>query len=202
MPASAFPVPSAAPPRSSITSYDSARWTNGAPRLDRVRRAFGIATLLQCGGSGVGEVKEADVPESDFATSLFPLTTPGTVDRRIVGKPARAQYRPGQGCLLAPGTDSWWTTEDRNNAGRFHIRFEPELLAEVQAVHNRRLETVPLINDRQIFWLVASFFDLVSQSDEPQPILWQSLGQILLWRLLMITAGPRGREDLRGRLAP
>lgn len=188
--------------RSGIASYDGARWTGGAPRLDRVRSAFGISTLLQCGGSGRGEVMEADVPEMDHAVTLFRVSTPGEVDRRITGTPTRAVYRPGQGCLLAPGTDSWWTTEDSNNAGWFHIHFTNELLSEVEAAHGMRLETVPVVADRNIFWLVASFFDLAAQPDDPQPVLWQSLGQVLLWRLLLLTAGKRQIDETRGGLAP
>ncbi|WP_066532186.1 AraC family transcriptional regulator [Erythrobacter sp. CCH5-A1] len=185
-----------------IDSYDSARWTGGAPRLDRVRRGSGIATLLQCGGSGRGEVMEADVPETDHAVSLFRISTPGEVDRRITGTPQRAVYRAGEGCLLAPGTDSWWTTEDSNNAGWFHIHFAHEVIGEAEAAHNLRLETVPVVADRNIFWLVASFFELAGQEDTPDPLLWQSLGQVLLWRLMLLTAPKRRRDETRGGLAP
>ena len=187
---------------SGIVSYDSARWKGGAPRLDRVRHAFGISTLLQCGGTGQGEVMEVDVPETDHAVTLFRIGTQGEVDRRITGTPERATYRPGEGCLLAPGTDSWWTTEDSNNAGWFHIHFAHDLITEVEGVHNATLETVPVVADRHVFWLVLQFFNLAGQKDEPEPLLWQSLGQVLLWQLLMLTAQKRGRDPTRGGLAP
>jgi AraC-like DNA-binding protein len=188
--------------KSGIVSYDAARWTGGAPKVDRVRSAFGISTLLQCGGSGRGEPMEADVPEMDHAVTLFRVNSPGEVDRRIGGTAVRTVYRAGEGCLLAPGTDSWWTSGDSNNAGWFHIHFSQELLSEVEAAHEMRLETVPLIRDRNIFWLAATFFDLAAQPSEPEPILWQSLGQIMLWRLLLLTAGKRRNEEARGGLAP
>lgn len=187
---------------SGIASYDSARWTGGAPRLDRVRHASGISTLLQCGGSGRGEVMEADVPESDHAVSLFRMSTAGEVDRRITGKPQRAVYRPGEGCLLAPRTDSWWTTEDSNNSGWFHIHIGCELLAEAEAAHGLKLETVPVVRDRNIFWLVSAFFELAGQDGDPEPLLWQSLGQVLVWRFLLLTAQKQRRDEARGGLAP
>jgi AraC-like DNA-binding protein len=185
-----------------IASYDNASWTGGAPRVDRVRSAFGVSTLLQCGGSGRGEVMEADVPESGNAVSLFRISTSGQVDRRITGTPVRANYRPGEGCLLAPGTDSWWTTEDSNNAGWFHIHFTAELLAEAEAAHGMKLETVPVVGDRNIFWLVASFFDLAGRPGEPEPLLWQSLGHVLLWNFMLLTSGKPQRNERRGGLAP
>ena len=33
-------------------------------------------------------------------------------------------------------------------------------------------------------------------------MLWQSLGQVLLWRLLLLTAGTARRDEMRGGLAP
>jgi len=187
---------------SGIASYDSATWTGGAPKLDRVRRAFGISTLLQCGGSGQGEVMEAAVPETDDAVSLFRIRTRGEVDRRITGTPVRAAYHPGEGCVLAPGTDSWWTTEDRNNAGWFHIHFAGEVVAGAEASHAMKLETMPVVDDRNIFWLVTSFFDLAAQPGDPDPLLWQSLGQVLLWRMMLLTAQKDRRDETRGGLAP
>ena len=188
-------------PNSGLTAYDSARWTGGVPRVDRVHNAFGISTVLQCGVEGMG-MTEADVPPNDFAVSLFRVGTGAPVDRRVANRAMRKTYRVGEGTLLAPGTDSWWAVDAANNAGWFHVHFEKALLAEVEAAHNMKLETVPDVADRQIAALVSFIFELVSHAEDPEPILWQSLGQVLLWRLLLLTAGKRRGEDARGGLAP
>ncbi|WP_073973043.1 AraC family transcriptional regulator [Erythrobacter donghaensis] len=188
-------------PNSGIPAYDGARWVGGVPRVDRVHKAFGISTLLQCGVEGQG-MTEADVPPSDVAVSLFRIGSGAPIDRSIAGRPARKTYRVGEGTLLAPGTDSFWAVDANYNAGWFHIHFARELLAEVEAAHNLRLETVPDVDDRQIAQLVRMIFDLVAHPEDPEPMLWQSLGQVLLWRLLLLTAGTARRDEMRGGLAP
>lgn len=189
-------------PNSGLFAYDSARWTGGVPRYDRVHKAFGMSTVLQCGGDCDGGKLVADVPENDFAVSLFRIGTQSQIDRRVAGRPARATYGVGEGCLLAPGTDSWWAVDEATSNGWFHVHFTRELLAEFEAAHNLRLQTVPEIADRQITNLVNLIFELVSRPDKPEPMLWQSLGQVLLWRLLLLTAGRNRRDEMRGGLAP
>jgi len=196
-----MPQPVSQCPESGILAYDSARWTGGFPRVDRVYNGFGISTVLQCGGDCRGGVMEADVPPSDYAVSLFRIGSAAQVDRRVHGRPNRTHYRIGEGCLLAPETDSWWAVDEVNSSGWFHIHFERALVTEVEAAHNLRIETVPDIADRQISALVNFIFDLVSHAEDPEPILWQSLGQVLLWRMLLLTAGKRRGEEARGGLA-
>jgi AraC-like DNA-binding protein len=188
-------------PNSGLVAYDGARWIGGVPRIDRVYSGFGISTVLQCGMEGEGETV-AEVPPTDFAVSLFRIAAAASVDRRICGRPARMTYRVGDGTLLAPGTDSVWAVDATSNAGWFHVHFTKELLTEVEAAHNLRLETVPDVSDRQITMLVNLIFELVSRAEDPEPILWQSLGQVLLWRLLLLTAQTKRRDETRGGLAP
>lgn len=190
-----------AQPTSGVIAYDCARWTGGVPRTDRVHKAHGISTLLQSGVEGKG-MTEADVPPTDFAVSLFRVGSAAPVERRILGRPASRTYRLGEGTLLAPGTDSFWAVDADSNSGWFHIHFERELVAEAEAAHNLRLETVPDVADRQIAALVNMIFDLVGHSEDPEPLLWQSLGQVLLWRLLLLTAQSKRRDPTRGGLAP
>ena len=186
--------------RTGVVSYDSAQWTGGVPPLDCVRNAHGMATLLQCGGTGRGETMEVDVPEADGAVTLFRIRAPCDVDLRIEGKPVRATYRTGEGCLLGPDTDSWWAGTDEGNNGWFHIHFDRALLRLVEDTHQMRMETVAVVSDRNITFLVSAIFELASRGDEPDPLLWQSLGQVLLWRLLLLTAGKR-RQEANGGLA-
>lgn len=188
-------------PTSGLVAYDSARWIGGVPRVDRVHAAFGISTVLQCGMEGEGE-SVAEVPENDYAVSLFRIGTNAKVDRRIGGRALRTNYRIGEGTVLAPGTDSWWAVDAANNAGWFHVHFDKALLREVEAAHDMRLETVPDVADRQIAALVGLIFEAVSHAEDPEPILWQSLGQVLLWRLLLLTAQKKRRDETRGGLAP
>jgi AraC-like DNA-binding protein len=188
-------------PSSGLLAYDSARWIGGVPRYDRVHNAFGISTVLQCGVEGQG-ITEADVPANDFAVSLFRIGSGAPVDRRVCGHPGRKTYRVGEGTLLAPGTDSFWAVDASNNSGWFHVHFTRDLLAEVEAAHNLTLETVPDVADRQIANIVNLIFELVSHPEDPEPMLWQSLGQVLLWRLLLLTAGKNRRDETRGGLAP
>jgi len=171
------------------------------PRVDRVHDAFGMSTVLQCGVDGQG-ITEADVPANDFAVSLFRIGSGAPVDRRVLGRHDRRTYRVGEGTLLAPGTDSFWAVDANNNSGWFHVHFTSELLGEVEAAHNLRLETVPDVADRQIDSIVNLIFDLVSLSQDPEPLLWQSLGQVLLWRFLLLTAQTNRRDETRGGLAP
>ena len=188
-------------PNSGLVSYDSAQWTGGKPRVDRVHSAFGISTVLQCGGDCDGGQMVADVPENDFAVSLFRIGTSATVDRRVAGRGSRATYRVGEGCLLAPGTDSWWAVDQATSNGWFHVHFASDLLYEAETAHNLRLETVPNVADREITTLVNFIFGLLSDAEDPEPLLWQSLGQVLLWRLLLLTAQMQRRDETRGGLA-
>lgn len=187
-------------PQSGLYAYDSARWVGGVPRVDRVHDAFGISTVLQCGVEGEG-ITEADVPPNDFAVSLFRVGSGAPVDRRVAGRPARITYRVGEGCLLAPGTDSFWAVDAANNSGWFHVHFARDLLHEAEAAHNLRLETVPDIADRHVAAIANLIFELVGHSEDPDPLLWQSLGQVMLWRLLLLTAGKHRRDETRGGLA-
>lgn len=188
-------------PSSGVVGYDSADWTGGTPRFDRVHSAFGISTILQCGGDLRDPVMEADVACCDIAVALFKVGRPARSDRRIAGKSARRMQQPGEGSLLAPNTDSWWAVDRHNTDGWFHIHFAPELVREVEAVHNMRLETVPDAADSQMSALVSLVFDLVAHAEDPDPILWQSVGQVLLWRWLMLTAQKKRRDEARGGLA-
>lgn len=184
-----------------LEGYDSARWTGGLPRHNYVKNAWGMSTLLQCGMDIPEPVMEADVQASDYAVTLFRIATPAQVMRRVFGRPQRAAYRVGEGTVLAPGTDSWWAVNEETANGWFHIHFERALLERVEASHDLKLETVPNVADPQIASLVSMIFEVVSRPEEPDPLLWQSLSQVLMWRLLLLTSGTPRKNDTRGGLA-
>ncbi|MFO6448378.1 helix-turn-helix domain-containing protein [Erythrobacter sp. NE805] len=189
-------------PPSGIAAYDNAVWSGGVPRVNRVYKAFGMSTLLQSGGDCYGGVMEAEVPENDAAVALFRVGGPARIDRRIHGQSARASYRVGEGTLLAAGTDSWWAVDEATSANWFHVHFDRALVASAEATHRLRLETVPSISDASVTALVNMIYELVSYTEEPDPLLWQSLGQALLWRLLLLTGKAREPDLARGGLAP
>lgn len=184
-----------------LAGYDAAKWIGGLPRLNYVYSGWGMSTLLQCGVESAETVVEADVPPGDQAVLLFRLAAPAAVSRRVGGRCERASYRSGEGCLLAAGTDSWWEVNRETSNGWFHIHFDRELLNLVETTHDLKLETVPHIDDSHIASLVRVIFEVVSRGDGPEPLLWQSLGQVLLWRLLLQSARSSRQSDARGGLA-
>jgi AraC-like DNA-binding protein len=184
-----------------LAGYDNARWTGALPRLNYVRNAWGMSTLLQCGVETPGAEMEADVPSGDHAVTLFRIASPAKVERRVFGRPAQATYRVGEGTLLAAGTDSWWAVNHETSSGWFHVHFDHALINAVESTHNLKLETVPNVADPQITVLVNLIFEVVSRAEEPDPLLWQSLSQVLLWRLLLLTSGKRRMAETRGGLA-
>lgn len=184
-----------------LIGYDNARWTGGLPRLDYVRSAFGMSTLLQCGVDSPDAKMEADVQESDHAVTLFRIASSASVDLRVCGRPARSTYRVGEGCLLAAGTDSWWAVDHETSNGWFHIHFDRDLLSSAEEAHDLKLETVPTVANPQISSLVSLIFEVVSRAEEPDPLLWQSLSQVLLWRLLLLTGGKNRVSEAQGGLA-
>jgi AraC-like DNA-binding protein len=184
-----------------IVGYDDAKWIGGLPRLNLVKNAWGMSTLLQCGVDSPETVMEADVPAGESAVSLFRIASPAAVSRRVGGRAVQASYRTGEGCLLAPGTDSWWGVDHETTNGWFHIHFDRDLLKLVESTHNLKLETTPHVANSQITGLVGMIFEVVSREDEPEPLLWQSLAQVLLWRLMLLTAGNSRSTEARGGLA-
>jgi AraC-like DNA-binding protein len=184
-----------------LAGYDNALWTGALPRLNYVQNAWGMSTLLQCGVDSPRANLEAHVPAGDHAVTLFRIASSAQVDRRICGRAERAAYRAGEGCLLAAGTDSWWAVDQETSNGWFHIHFDRELLERVESAHHLKLETMPEVADAQITMLVNLIFDVASRPEAPDPLLWQSLSQVLLWRLLLLTSEKRQRNEARGGLA-
>lgn len=184
-----------------VPGYDRARWTGGLPKLNYVKSAGGMSTLLQCGVDVPDAVLEADVPEGDHPVALFRIASPAQVGLRVCGRPENAAFRTGEGCLLASGTDSWWEVDQETSNGWFHVHFDPGLLRTVEGVHDLKLETVPKISDAHITMLVRFIFAIAAREEEPEPILWESLAQVLLWRLLLLTSGRDKGESSRGGLA-
>lgn len=184
-----------------LAGYDGAKWIGGLPRLNYVTNGWGMSTLLQCGVDAPTAKMEADVPPGDQAVTLFRMFSPAQVDRRVLGRPERHLYRAGEGVMLAPGTDSWWAVDHETSSGWFHIHFDRALVEQVEATHHLKFETVPDVVDPHITGLVNLIFEVASRPEGPDPLLWQSLSQVLIWRLLLLTASKSRKNEVRGGLA-
>ena len=175
-------------------------FSGGTPRTDNIHSFGGISTVLQSARDCEKGRIQGDVPENDVTVYLSRVGSGSVAEHRIAGSLTRATYRVGEGCLMEPGTDSRWIMQEDVAGGWFHIHFDRGMLKQFEDSEGMRIGTLPIITDPGISSLSAMFFELVSGTEEPDPLLWQSLGQVLLWRLLLLTAGKR-RHEANGGLA-
>lgn len=124
--------------------------------------------------------------EGPHAIALFRIREGEGIDRRVAGRALRA----GSIAPEAPG--SHW----------FAISFEAPLLAAAEAAHGVRFEPLDAITDPEAYTLAAMIHSLSASDAAPDPMLLGSLRNVLLWRLLMLTAKARRQGDARGGLAP
>lgn len=127
------------------------------------------------------------------ALALFRINAAAGIDRRVAARALRTSALPAS--LRAPsGQDS---------DGWLRIHFDADCLAAAEAAHGLRLETVPDISDRETYALAAMIFAHVSHHAEPEPLVLQSLGHVLLWRLMQLgTARPSCQPEPAPRGAP
>ncbi|WP_285712936.1 AraC family transcriptional regulator [Erythrobacter oryzae] len=177
-------------------------WDGRRPYIDHVRAADGIATVLQSARIGQSERLEATVPELDCAVLLVRVGSGMRPQIDLPGQPVRRDYRVGEGCLMAPGTHSRWLTGGDPVGGWFHINFSPAALDRLADGAGGALTTIPFVSDPAIAAVAQMFFDLAGSGEAPGPLLWQSLGHVLIWRLSRLGPAAQGKVLPRGGLAP
>lgn len=196
------PFPPTWQPDSGLQDYDNARWQSGRPQFSQVRQAHGISLLWQTGSSDESAKLQVELCPNSHAVSFFRIGTSCALERKVGHHWARARYRARQGCLLMPDSNAILRFDQGSAGGWFHIHFDRKLLEEVQTAHALKGESLPLVTDPHAGELAMAFFDLASRQTEPEPIVWQSLGHVLLWRLLSHGLGKARQEASRGGLAP
>lgn len=176
-------------------------WHGGFPLIDHIHTAQGISTVLQTVQTRPGGSIEAHVPPIECAVLLVRVGSGATSDIAFSGSPQRTGFRIGEGCLMAPGTDSMWTVRGDHAGGWFHVSFDETVLATLDESGGAQLRTIPHVADPAIGAIVQMFHDLTSTPEAPDPLLWQSLGHVLLWRLQQLGT-ERDTPPPRGGLAP
>lgn len=177
------------------------RWEGGTAERSHVHSALGISTVLQSARSDRHNRMEALVSGTECAVLVVRTGSPMPAEVTLAGKPLRATFGIGEGSFLAPGADSRWVVEPDHAGGWFHISFGRAMLEQFAYFDPTPIVTIPHVVDRTVSTLVQEFFDLTAGHGVPDPVLWQSLGHVLLWRLARIgsTADP---ALPRGGLAP
>lgn len=177
------------------------RWEGGIPLYSHVHSSEGISTLLQSTRLAEAERMEAHVSSTRCAVLVVRAGSATAVDARLAGQPLRTTFGIGEGSFMSPGTDSWWSVERDEVGGWFHIGFSQDVLAQIDGTERGTIATIPHVADATVSTLARLFFDLTEGHETPEPMLWQSLGHALLWRVLLLGAGTPAKLP-RGGLAP
>lgn len=133
-----------------------------------------------------GRAALAPAPSRDHALALFRVNGSDGIDRRVAGRALRVAGPP------APTESCNW----------FAIAFDAAFLAAAETTHSMRFEPLPAITDPEAHTLAAMIHTLVSGGAAPDPLLFDALRQVLLWRLLLLSGERRQQGEARGGLAP
>lgn len=131
-------------------------------------------------------IRAAAPCERPHAVALFRLGASEGIDRRVAGRTLRVAS------LAAEAASGHWCA----------IPFEAPLLAAAEATHAVRLEPLAEITDPEAHTLAAMIHSLSAGGAVPDPLLLDLLRNVLLWRLLVLSAQARRQGEARGGLAP
>lgn len=133
-----------------------------------------------------GRAPRPDVAGRDHALALFRVSGADGIDRRVAGRALRVSGPP-----------------DPSEGGRwFAIAFDATFLTAAESAHGLRFEPLPAITDPEAHTLAAMIHTLVAGAAQPDPLLFDALRHVLLWRLLLLAGERRQQGEARGGLAP
>jgi len=133
-----------------------------------------------------GRAPLAAAPCHPHALALFRVNGAAGLDRRVAGRALRVAGPP------APGEGGRW----------FAIAFDAPFLAAAEAAHAMRFEPLAAITDPEAHTLAAMIHNLSAGEAAPDPLLFDALRHVLLWRLLLLAGEARQQGEARGGLAP
>lgn len=176
-------------------------WEGGTAERSHVHSALGISTVLQSARSARVQPVEALVSGTECAVLVVRAGSAMPAEVTLAGRSLRATFGIGEGSFMAPGADSRWVVEPDRAGGWFHISFSRKVLDQFAYFDPTPVVTIPHVADRTVSTLVREFFDLTGAHAVPDPVLWQSLGHVLLWRLARLGSKVAPPAP-RGGLAP
>ncbi|MCL9998729.1 MAG: AraC family transcriptional regulator [Erythrobacter sp.] len=133
-----------------------------------------------------GRAPLPDATCRDHALALFRVSGAEGIDRRVAGRALRVAGPPAPA-----GGDNW-----------FAIAFDAAFLKAAETAHGMRFEPLPAITDPEAHTLAAMIRALSAGETAPDPLLFDSLRHVLLWRLLTLSGEHRQQGAARGGLAP
>jgi AraC-like DNA-binding protein len=150
-----------------------------------------------------GQELAASIPASTSAVLNVRIGRGSHSRLSVGGRTTVSAYGVGEGSLIAPGTDTRWSLQNDPEGGWFNVIFDQHLLRLLSESGGAPIRTMYHVADASITALAHMFFDLAGDEDKPDPLLWQSLGHVLLWRLAALGAEKEVAVAVpRGGLAP
>lgn len=184
-----------------LPRYDEARWQGGLPVVSHVRAEFGMSTLFQEAVTLNNPRVEVDACTKDWLVACFRLSTPATPQIRIAGEHFENRIRAGEACILPAGCDSLWSFVEKDVGGWFHLHFGPDLWRDAVEVHGAAPPIAPIISDDTFSQVVGLIYRMSIEPAKPNPLAWQSLANLAVWRICA-QARPSSRpQQARGGLA-